>query len=163
MAVPPSVEVVAKDEVDEGWVGDFLSRWHSDRVASRGVLHAPARLPGFVALLDGQPVALLTYRVAGRECEITTLHSDIERRGAGTALIERAILTTRAAGCRRLWLITTNDNTRAMRFYQRRGFTIAAMYPRAVDEARSALKPEIPLVGNDGIPIRDEIEFEMVL
>jgi hypothetical protein len=25
------------------------------------------------------------------------------------------------------------------------------------------LKPEIPLTGNDGIPLRDEIELEMLL
>jgi RimJ/RimL family protein N-acetyltransferase len=66
------------------------------------------------------------------------------------------------AGCRRLWLITTNDNTAALRFYQRRGFTLAAIHCDAVSRSRQ-IKPEIPLIGNDGIPIRDEIELEMWL
>ena len=67
------------------------------------------------------------------------------------------------AGCRRLWLVTTNDNTHALRFYQRRGFRIAAVHTGAIDEYRGTLKPEIGLTGNDGIPIRDEIELELAL
>jgi hypothetical protein len=36
---------------------------------------------------------------------------------------------------------------------------LAAVHPRAIEISRK-LKPEIPLTGNEGIPIRDEIEFE---
>ncbi len=36
------------------------------------------------------------------------------------------------------------------------------MHRGAVDESRK-YKPEIPLLGMDGIPIRDEIELEMAL
>ena len=68
----------------------------------------------------------------------------------------------RARGCSRVWFITTNDNVDAIRFYQRRGFTIAAVHVNALAESRR-LKPSIALVGNYGIPIRDEIEFEMML
>jgi ribosomal protein S18 acetylase RimI-like enzyme len=65
-------------------------------------------------------------------------------------------------GCRRLWLVTTNDNTAALRFYQKRGFVIAGVHRNAIVEARR-LKPEIPLVGRNGIAIRDEIELEQPL
>ncbi|UCC16424.1 MAG: hypothetical protein JSU58_08645, partial [Dehalococcoidales bacterium] len=58
--------------------------------------------------------------------------------------------------------ITTNDNTHAIRFYQRYGFKIATIYPNSMEEARK-IKPEIPFTGNDGIPLRDEIEFEIHL
>ena len=63
---------------------------------------------------------------------------------------------------RRAWLITTNDNLDAIRFYQRRGFTIATVHAGAIEQSRT-IKPSIPLVGSYGIPIRDEIEFEMLL
>lgn len=62
----------------------------------------------------------------------------------------------------RLWLITTNDNMEALRFYQKRGFILSALYPNALEESRK-LKPEIPEVGLEGIPLRDEIELEFKL
>jgi len=61
-----------------------------------------------------------------------------------------------------MFLITTNDNTHALRFYQNRNFVIAAIHINAIEKSRQ-LKPEIPLTGADGIPIRDEIELEMLL
>ena len=94
--------------------------------------------------------------------EVVTLDSLRPGRGIGTALIEAVKSAASAAGCRRLWLITTNDNLHALGFYQKRGFRLVAVHPGAVDAARR-LKPEIPLNGNDGIPIRDEIELEIVL
>jgi hypothetical protein len=60
-----------------------------------------------------------------------------------------------------VWLVTTNDNLDALRFYQRRGLRLVAVHAGAVDEARR-LKPEIARVGEYGIPIRDEIELELV-
>ncbi len=148
---------------DAVWLAAFLVRNHSTRVASKGRLHLPAELPGYVAMRLSEPIALITYRIEGGECEIVTLHSEIENVGAGTALIERVAAVAREARCGRLWLITTNDNTHALRFYQRRGFLIAAVRVGAVDEARRTLKPEIGMLGNDGIPIRDEIELEIAL
>jgi len=49
-----------------------------------------------------------------------------------------------------------------MRFYQKRGFDMANLYRNAMDVSRR-LKPEIPLIGEDGIPLRHEIEFELLL
>ncbi len=77
-------------------------------------------------------------------------------------LIEAVKQAAVSAGCRRLWLITTNDNLHALRFYQKRGFRLVAVYPNALEESRR-LKPEIPLVGLDGIPLRDELELELAL
>jgi ribosomal protein S18 acetylase RimI-like enzyme len=105
---------------------------------------------------------LVTYHIAGNGCEIVTLDSLRPSLGIGTTLIESVKAAAGAAGCRRLWLITTNDNLHALGFYQKRGFRLAAVHPGAVNESRK-LKPEIPLIGNDGIPIRDEIELEIVL
>jgi ribosomal protein S18 acetylase RimI-like enzyme len=104
----------------------------------------------------------LTYHIDGDACEIVTLDSQREGWGIGTALIEAVKAAARQSGCGRLWLVTTNDNTHALRFYQKRGFILAALHRDAVAASR-AIKPEIPFFGVDGIPIRDEIELEMSL
>ena len=85
-----------------------------------------------------------------------------ERIGVGAALLEAALEEARRAGCRRAWLVTTNDNLPAVRFYQKRGWRIRAIRPGAIRESRRQ-KPEIPEMGVDGIPIRDEIELELPL
>ena len=61
-----------------------------------------------------------------------------------------------------MWLITTNDNLNALRFYQGRGFRLVAVHPGAVEASRR-LKPQIPELGSFGIPIRDELELELSL
>ena len=65
----------------------------------------------------------------------------------------------REAGCTRLWLVTTNDNDRALGFYRAQGFDVVAVHDGAVDASRR-LKPSIPLVNGAGVPIEDEIEME---
>ena len=145
---------------DREWLREFLlAHNHSLRVVSRGALHHADGLPGFIAALDGTPSALLTYQLADGQLEVATLHSAREGRGLGSALLERARETARELGCSRLWLITTNDNKPAIAFYQRRGMTLVRVHENALEESRK-LKPEIPLVGLGGEPIRDEIEFE---
>ena len=125
-------------------------------------MHRADELPGFKAVLDGKPAGLVTYRIDGDACEIVTMNSLVERMGIGSALIDAVKEIAAATDCKRLWLITTNDNTAALRFYQKYGFSLVAVHRNAVEQDR-LLKPEIPLTGNDGIPIRDEIELEMVL
>jgi ribosomal protein S18 acetylase RimI-like enzyme len=148
---------------DAAWVSHHVAeQWGSEIAVAHGAIYRPAELLGFVAEAEGEVVGLLTYYVEGDACEIVTLDSQREGVGIGTALIEAAKAAARQAGCRRLWLITTNDNTQALRFYQKRGFCLVAVRRDAVAASR-AIKPEIPMIGNDGIPIRDEIELEMSL
>ena len=104
-----------------------------------------------------------TYVVEGTDCELLTLHAATPRVGVGSALLAEVRATARAAGCRRLWVVTTNDNLDALRFYQRRGFRLTALRPGAVDYSRELLKPEIPRTGAHQIPLRDELELEMDL
>jgi ribosomal protein S18 acetylase RimI-like enzyme len=148
---------------DTAWVGQHIAaEWGAEIVVAHGAVYRPAELPGFVAEADGEIVGLLTYHIAGDACEIVTLDSARPGCGIGAALIAAAKEAAINAGCRRLWLITTNDNTHALRFYQKRGFLLAALHRDAVAASR-ARKPEIPLIGNNGIPIRDEIELELLL
>ena len=148
---------------DREWVSEFmLELWGSNKVVSRGVVYYPQDLPGFVAMYDGEKVGLVTYNITGTSCEIVTIDSIRPFAGVGTALIEAVRDIALKSGCKRLWLITTNDNRNALRFYQKRGFILVAIHRNALEISRT-LKPEIPLIGNDGIPLRDEIELEMIL
>lgn len=148
---------------DRNWVADFLDKhWGSTRIVSRGQAYYAHLLPGFVAEKDGQHIGLITYRLEGDSCEIMTINALAQHIGVGTALLDTVRRTVAELGCKRLWLITTNDNLNALRFYQKRGFALAAVYPNALEAARK-LKPQIPLVGEFGIPLRDEIELEMLL
>lgn len=148
---------------DEPLVERFLGGKHALRVARRGELLETMQWPALVADAGGQLAGLVTFIVRGRDCEVLTLHATQPWRGTGTALLDAVEAIARDRGCDRLWLITTNDNVEALRFYQRRGFRLVALHRGAVDESRAALKPEIPLIGEHGIPIHDEIEFERVL
>jgi ribosomal protein S18 acetylase RimI-like enzyme len=145
---------------DRGEVAPFLERHNALRVARLGRLESPLERPAMVAEEDGRVVGVATYVVDGASCELLTLHAEPRGRGVGTALVEAVAA---ASGCSRLWLVTTNDNVDALRFYQRRGFRLVALHPGAVDDARARLKPEIPRVGDHGIPLRDELELERVL
>ena len=136
--------------------------WGSTRMVTRGRVYQVDELAGFAAVQGDKPVGLVTYHINGDECEITSINSLVEKAGIGTALIDAVKDVATIARCKRLWLITTNDNTAALHFFQKRGFMLAAVYPNAFEQSRK-LKPEIPLVGIDGIPLRDEIELEMPL
>ena len=154
------IKPIAK--TDDAWIEALLHQyWGSTQVVSRGQLHHADQLPGFVAELWGQNVGLVTYRIVDNQCEIVTLNSLVGRQGIGTALVEAVRREAEAANCTRLWLITTNDNLAALRFYQKRGFALVQVHRHAVERSRR-LKPDIPLTGEHSIPIRDEIELEMV-
>jgi len=150
---------------DRAWVETRLAQsWGSCMIVTRGRVHSAGLLPGFVAVRSGsqpeEPLGLVTYYIESEQCEIVSLDSIEPGLGIGSALLDAAVQAGFAAGCRRVWLITTNDNTAALRFYQKRGFHLSALYPGAIAESRK-LKPEISLFGMDGIPIRDEIELEI--
>ena len=158
-----NITILPINASDHEWVAQFMhEQWGSDKAISRGVVHYPQNLPGFVALYKGEKVGLVTYNIVEGSCEIVTLNSTLPSSGVGTALIEAVWDIAIKSGCKRLWLITTNDNLNALRFYQKRGFVLVAVHRNALEQSRK-LKPEISLIGNDGIPLRDEIELEITL
>ena len=131
-------------------------------MALRGQLVDLARAEGFAAYENGELVGLIAYALSGGQCEILSLQSLRPGRGIGTELMRRAIDRAREAGARRVVLITTNDNTDALRFYQRMGFDLTAFHRNALKTSRR-LKPSIPLAGEHGIPIRHELELALSL
>jgi GNAT superfamily N-acetyltransferase len=156
------MRVRPQEDADRPAALAFLTRQNSARVARRGELLEPLDHPALLAEADGEMLGILTY-IPGpgwEQCEVLTLHVTGQWRGVGTALLKAVEQLAAKHGCARLWVITTNDNIDALLFYQRRGFQLVAVYRHAVDDSRSNLKPEIPVTGAYGIPIRDEIELE---
>ena len=158
-----NVSVKPITDSDRAWVLGVVRHWGADFVVTRGRKVYPAELDGFAAEDEaGERIGLVTFEIVGDQCEIVTLDAFSRFSGVGTALIKEVSSVARRAGCRRIWLITTNDNIDALRFYQRRGFVIASVHCEAIAESRR-MKPSISQIGQYGIPIRDEIEFEILL
>lgn len=148
---------------ERGWVERRLAEaWGSSMIVTRGQAHDASRLPALVAFAGDEIAGLATYRLADGECELVTLDALRRGQGIGSALLGGVAEEAGRRGCRRLWLVTTNDNVDALRFYQRRGMRLAAVHRGAVDEARR-IKPGISLIGAHGIPIHDELELELRL
>jgi ribosomal protein S18 acetylase RimI-like enzyme len=104
----------------------------------------------------------VSYQIANGQLQIVSIDAKTPRQETGTALLVAAVSVARSDGCRRAWLVTTNDNLDALRFYQRRGWRLVQVHRGAVDAAR-ALKPQIPTMGGYGVEIHDEIELEHAL
>jgi ribosomal protein S18 acetylase RimI-like enzyme len=147
-------DVPAADALVANWGG---------AVARLGELVDTSALPVVVAYWDEEVVGALAYDIAHGECEVVTIEALHQGSGIGRALLLAVCDRARERECARVWLVTTNDNTVAIRFYQRQGMELCAVHLGAVDDARARLKPSIARVGADGIPIRHELVFERVL
>jgi ribosomal protein S18 acetylase RimI-like enzyme len=132
--------------------------WGAAEVVVHDGVFYPAALPGFIAERAGRIAGLVTFDVRPGVLEIVTINALDKHTGIGTLLIDAIRAEAKRRGCREIVLTTTNDNIGALRFYQRRGFRLAALRPGAVDRSR-LLKPEIPRTGDYGIPLRDEIDL----
>jgi GNAT superfamily N-acetyltransferase len=153
----------AQDELSAAWIAERLREaWGSPVIISRGRLRDASRLPAVLCREGDDVIGVATFEITGDECELVTLDALHPGEGVGTAMLDSVVEEARARGCRRLWLVTTNDNLPALRFYQRRGLRLVAVHPGAVDAARRR-RPGIPETGIDGIPIRDELELELRL
>ena len=154
---------------DLAWAEALLESELGGRLqARRGELMDPLEGSGLVVEAGGERVGLVTWHVTVTplaQAELRVLVTVLAARGQGigSALLDGARAELRAAGLRRAWLVTTNDNLDALGFYQRRGWRLADLRVGAVGEARRTLKPSIAEVAANGIPIRDELELELTL
>jgi ribosomal protein S18 acetylase RimI-like enzyme len=136
----------------------MVELWGSELQVVHQSVYRPAELPGLIAERAGRVVGVLTYQVSDEMLEVVTLNAIERRTGVGTVLMDAVLADARQLRCQEIRLTTTNDNLDAIRFYQRRGLRLVALRPGAVDRARLE-KPEIPRVGDYGIPLRDEIDL----
>lgn len=142
----------------------WVDSWAGDAILSGGRERRLGDVSALIARYGADLVGAATYLLDGRTCELVTIDtlSGARRHGAGSALLAAVEQAGRSGGADRLRVFTTNDNLDALRFYQRRGYRIASVRRGAVDEAR-VMKPAIPEIAENGIPIRDELELEKPL
>jgi len=150
-------------DTDRAEIADFIERhWGSKISMSHGRAFYPHQEKGYVERRDGTIVGLLTYHLDEGGMEILTLNSTLEGAGIGSSLMLNVIEEARKNGCQKIWLTTTNDRLRVIDFYQRLGFRMTAINLSVVDEARK-VKPQIPVVGERGVPIHDEVVMELAI
>jgi len=152
------MEYVEKTQNDNEAVSCFIHGWGSDILVTRGNIHKASDLDGVLVYENGKIIGLGLYKIDD-DCEIVLLETFIQNKGIGSKIVEKIKEIAKTKNCKKVWLITSNENINAIRFYQKRGFHISNIYLNAMEEARR-LKPEIPKFAN-GIEIRDEIEFEI--
>jgi len=157
--VDPRVRAAVPADEAGAWVGE---RWGGETMAVHGRLYDLAGLDALVAATEDGLVGVLTYVVEDDALEIVSCDADPAGRGVGRALAGAAVALARQGSLRRVWATTTNDNLAALGFWQAVGFHLCALRPGVVADARR-LKPTIPERGQRGLPIRDEIDVEMVL
>ena len=163
-APPPDIRPIRDGERPD-LARIVAEHWGAAIVTSRGKVHDVSALPSMLAVdpQSGSWLGVASYVIAGGECELVLLEAFRRFGGVGTALLASVVAEARRLSCTRLWLVTTNDNLHALRFYQRRGMCLVRVWPDATTRAREKLKPQIPLTGEHGIPIRDELELELQL
>lgn len=140
--------------------GQLLRAFHSLVIWSRNVEFRAEALPGFIGEVDGVPRGHLTLHYGAAETEVITLVSELENVGLGAALLGHAVLVARQRACSRVFLTTTNDNLRALGFYQRRGWRLVALHRGVMDLYRER-EHAMPTHAANGIPIHDELELEL--
>jgi GNAT superfamily N-acetyltransferase len=152
------MDVRWRGDDDDAWLRDFLEReWGGTTMVVHGESIAMLALPALVA---GDRDGIAIFR--NDPAELVLLHAIKQKAGVGAALLAALVDHLLARGVKLLRATTTNDNLSALRFYKRHEFRLCALWPGAVTAAR-LLKPTIPTVGEDGIPMSDELDFELDL
>ncbi len=149
---------------DKAVIEAVLHSWGGDFVVSRGRKSYPQNSPGFIAIgADGSYEGLISFeKRPGNEAEITLFEAVQQGQGTGRKLMKAALKHLKKSGFRKAYVISTNNNIQAFKFYQQSGFRPVAVYPDAMKTARR-LKPSIPKICSNGLPINDEILYELNL
>jgi len=155
-----TIQIEKMKKKDKEAVRDIVrSYWGDETIIVNKEVINTSKLVGLKTVKANEIIGILHYRVAGDECQIITLASTKQGQGVGSKLLQEVEEIARKEDCQLISLNTTNDNLHALGFYQRRGFHLAGLYPGEVTAARK-LKPTIPEIGENNIPIRDEIRLE---
>ena len=154
--------ILQTEEYKETALRIAKATWGSIKVAAHHELFELNELPCFLAIDGNEVRGYCYYRIAGDECEIMAIESIIPNKGTGSLLVNAVLNKAIEENCKRLYVNTSNDNTHALRFYQRRGFNMCMVRWDEFDYLRT-IKPSIPTIGDDGIPLQHEIELEIIL
>jgi N-acetylglutamate synthase-like GNAT family acetyltransferase len=148
---------------DAIWLKSLIEcEWGGNPLVIRGKSYYPEKLPGLIAFKENNRIGFLSYEIRENVCEIIAFEVFEKFCGIGSKMLNRLINTIKENGCNQIYLMTTNDNLDALRFYQRRGFHITNIHINSIKQSR-VIKPSIPNNGDFGIPLRDEIDLTLKL
>jgi GNAT superfamily N-acetyltransferase len=140
---------------DHIWINEFLRcHWGGLHSVING---AEIDLTTMPALIAGDHDGIAIFREFPKP-ELLLLHVITTSSGVGSALLDALATFLQLRGRSTLSVTTTNDNVAALAFYQRYGFRLKELRLNKVEEAR-IVKPSIPAIAENGIPVRDEIEL----
>jgi N-acetylglutamate synthase-like GNAT family acetyltransferase len=163
MADSKTITIRRTNPADKAFMCAEMQKWWGDEmVVIRAEKYFPAEYGGLIAEYENEKVGLIILRFADALCEVMSLSTDGRHPAAGKKLLAGALMLARENKVEKVIIVTTNDNIQALRFYQQMGFTICDWRKDAAEQARR-IKPQIPRAGNYNIPIRDEIELEIIL
>lgn len=111
---------------------------------------------------DSTVEGILTFFEDQTDVHIVSLNAFVFGKGIGSQLLEELESIAKGRKKKTIFVETTNDNCKAIKFYQTHGFD---MYQLKINEVSSQriLKPSIPLNGCYGIPIKHIIKFKKCL
>lgn len=155
----PDVRAATEAEIEADW------REFTGGPPVVGVLreYTPSDVEGIVCRhAETGRAGVVTWWIDGERAEIVSVHADPPGSGTGTRVMAAAEEELRKRGVKTAVLATTNDNTRALNFYIKRGYRLVRLHLDAMERVRT-LKPGVPHLGRDGVPLRDMWELEKLL
>lgn len=147
---------------DLTWANDLLGRSCGRLRIRRGALLDAAVLPGIVSLTGGTRNGLVTVMGHNEELEIVAIAGEVGDPGLPQRLLQAAIDGARP-DCRRIWTVCHNAEFSTQKMLQAHGFRLCAARPGAWAATRHRLANGRMPEHLDGVPIRDEFEFDLVL
>lgn len=94
----------------------IVRNWYTTQMVVHGEVIDLSCAEGFCAYEGEEIVGLVTYCLLGSQMEMLSLDSLREGCGVGTALLGACVDEARSSGATRVFLVTTNDNLRTLRF-----------------------------------------------
>ena len=159
MATSPNLVVrePSRNEID--WLLDESIDLGGPVIVSSGRLYELSRQELLIAVAAEEPVGFVAFRCEGEKAEVLAIKSLHRQHGIGTTLLAHVEDVVRRRGVGEVVLVTTNDNTDALRFYQRRGYQILDFQRNAFRDVLllKGLDPNAVIIGQHGIVVRDVI------
>lgn len=140
------------------WIEENADVIGGSQVVSRGTLRTLRDHDGFVAFHEHGNDTPSGFAVL-RSDELLAIAAIQQWRGVGTILLNHCEAQATEQGFSSIWLVTTNDNLDAMRFYQSRGYFFSELHPGAFETVKRLKGIEGQILGHFDIPLRDEIVF----
>ncbi|MEO8457435.1 MAG: GNAT family N-acetyltransferase [Chloroflexota bacterium] len=151
------------EPVDQEYIRSYWqANWGLPVVSTRRS-YLPEDVQGLVYRDEwGEPQGLVTWHIDGDHAEIVSVDAYQQGRHIGGRLLHAAEAELHKRGVRQLMIVTTNDNLRALGFSVRHGYRLTRIDADGMERVRK-LKTDVPLLGHEGIPLRDMLELEKEL